>query len=152
MPLFVLLIVSAGYAYRVVARPIYYDLLLKQIPSHKIHFGKRVVSISEKNEKVTVETSDNTTWEGDILVGADGSYSTVRQRLYERLIAEGKLPDSDQGELPFSAICLVGQTTVLDPKEFPCVNSPTCHFNVALGYEGPYTVSSVMVVKSTNDT
>ncbi|KAG0301267.1 hypothetical protein BGZ97_002853 [Linnemannia gamsii] len=139
----------AGYAYRVVARPIYYDLLLKQIPPHKIHFGKRVLGISEKHEKVTVETSDNATWEGDILVGADGAYSTVRQRLYERLVAEGKLPKSDQEELPFSAICLVGQTTVLDPNEYPCLTLPSCHFNVVLGYEGPYTAATMTTSEQT---
>ncbi|KAF9136066.1 hypothetical protein BGW39_008029 [Mortierella sp. 14UC] len=110
-----------GYAYYIVARPKLYDLLLKLVPADKIHFGNRVLNITEEEDKVTVHLSNNGTFEGDIVVGADGAYSAVRQRMYEQLKAKGELPLSDQEELPFSTTCLVGQTKVLDPKEFPVV-------------------------------
>ncbi|KAF8941933.1 hypothetical protein BGZ47_007046 [Haplosporangium gracile] len=108
-----------GYGQYIVARPKLYELMLKQVPPHKIHFGHRVLNITEEDNKVTVHLSNKNTFEGDIVVGADGAYSAVRQRMYEQLKAEGKLPKPDQEDLPFSCTCLVGQTNVLDPKEFP---------------------------------
>ncbi|KAF9084596.1 hypothetical protein BGX23_010402 [Mortierella sp. AD031] len=128
----------SGYPGYIVARPLLYDLVLKQIPSHKIHFGKRVLNTSEKEDRVSVQTADNSIYEGDILVGADGAYSAVRQRLYERLRTEGTLPKSDQEDLPFSCTCLVGQTRELDPKDFPQITDPISHY-ATLGADKPYT-------------
>ncbi|KAF9151855.1 hypothetical protein BG015_006127 [Linnemannia schmuckeri] len=108
-----------GYGQYIVARPKLYELMLKQVPPHKIHFGHRVLNITEEDNKITIHLSNKNTFEGDIVVGADGAYSAVRQRMYEKLRAEGKLPKPDQEDLPFSCTCLVGQTKVLDPKEFP---------------------------------
>ncbi|KAG0009511.1 hypothetical protein BGZ81_003353, partial [Podila clonocystis] len=59
----------------VVARPLLYDLLFRQVPSHKIHLGKRVLSVLQNEHGVMVRCSDNQTYHGDILVGADGAYS-----------------------------------------------------------------------------
>ncbi|KAF9275279.1 hypothetical protein BGZ88_002434 [Linnemannia elongata] len=128
-----------GYGQYIVARPKLYDLILKQVPPHKIHFGHRVLNITEKDDKVTLHLSNSNTFEGDIIVGADGAYSAVRQRMYEQLKAEGLLPKSDQEDLPFSCTCLVGQTKVLDPEEFPIVAEPQCHFNNLYGDDKPFT-------------
>ncbi|OAQ32588.1 FAD/NAD(P)-binding domain-containing protein [Linnemannia elongata AG-77] len=49
------------------------------VPSRKIHFGHRVLNITEEDSKDTIE--------GDIIVGADGAYSAIRQRMYEQLKA-----------------------------------------------------------------
>ena len=89
---------------------------------------------------MTVHLSSNETFEGDLIVGADGAYSAVRQRMYERLKVEGKLPKSDQEELPFSCTCLVGQTRVLDPKEFPIVEEKKCQVVSVLSDNKPFTV------------
>ncbi|KAF9125077.1 hypothetical protein BGW39_007677 [Mortierella sp. 14UC] len=128
-----------GYGMRIVTRPQLYNLMLKQIPAHKIHFGKRVLNVTEKDEKVTVHTSDNNTYEGDIVVGADGAYSAVRQRMYEKLKSKGTLPLSDYEELPFGCTCLIGQTKELDPEKFPIVNEPNCQFRAVWGEGKPYT-------------
>ncbi|KAF9089234.1 hypothetical protein BGX29_012161 [Mortierella sp. GBA35] len=84
------------------------------VPPEKIHFGRRVLNISEEEGKVAIQTADNNYYEGDIIVGADGAYSAVRQRMYERLKTEGKIPISDNEDLPFSCTCLIVQTKVLD--------------------------------------
>ncbi|KAF9338861.1 hypothetical protein BGZ91_007696 [Linnemannia elongata] len=110
-----------GYQGYIVARPRLYSLLIKQIPSHKIHFGKRILTVTEDkdDDKVHIQAADGTTYQGDILVGADGAYSAIRKRIYEKLKTEGTLPKADQEDLPFSCTCLVGQTDVLDVEEFP---------------------------------
>ncbi|KAF9155826.1 hypothetical protein BG015_008403 [Linnemannia schmuckeri] len=130
-----------GYEQYIVDRPKLYDLMLKQVPAHKIHFGHRVLNITEENDRVTIHLSNNDTIEGDVIVGADGAYSAVRQRMYEQLRVEGKLPKTDQEELPFSCTCLVGQTGVLDPKEFPVIDLPQCHFTTVHGADKPFTTS-----------
>ncbi|KAG0308293.1 hypothetical protein BGZ97_000101 [Linnemannia gamsii] len=128
-----------GYGQYIVARPKYYDIMLKLIPPHKIHFGKRVLNISEDENKANIHLSNNEMFQGDIVVGADGAYSAVRQRMYEQLKAKGKLPREDQEDLPFSCTCLVGQTKVLDPEEFPCIKDPICQFRVVFGEERPFS-------------
>ncbi|KAG0068525.1 hypothetical protein BGZ89_004575 [Linnemannia elongata] len=132
-----------GYGQYIVARPKLYELLFKQVPPHKIHLGKRVLITkrTQDNQRVIIQTSDNSIYEGDILVGADGAYSAVRQRMYEALQKEGRLPKGDQEELPFSCTCLVGQTRVLDPKEFPIVDEEKCHVVTVLSDNKPFTWS-----------
>ncbi|KAF9328753.1 hypothetical protein BG006_008111 [Podila minutissima] len=99
--------------------PELYDLLFKRIPKNRIIIGKRVVSFQQNQDSVMVRCSDDSSYHGDILVGADGAYSAVRQHLYRSLKEDKKLPASDDVSLPFSCVCLVGQTVPLDPEEFP---------------------------------
>ncbi|KAF9340157.1 hypothetical protein BGX26_009083, partial [Mortierella sp. AD094] len=79
----------------VVSRAVLYDVLLEQVPAEKVIRGKKVLSTSQGENGVTIECSDGTTAEGDILVGADGAYSVVRQTMYEKLKKENKLSASD---------------------------------------------------------
>ncbi|KAG0199466.1 hypothetical protein BGX33_011623 [Mortierella sp. NVP41] len=133
----------------IVARPKLYDLLLKQVPPHKVHFGKRVLSVAGKDDKVTLQTADNIYYEGNIVVGADDAPSVVRQRMYEALKAKGTLPESDQGDLPFSCTCLVGQTKILDPEEFPLLKEPLCQFRSVLGDDKPFSWGAVTSAQNT---
>lgn len=127
----------------IIPRPQLFELLLDLIPSHKIVFGKRVLNVFEEKDKIVIQTADNFTYEGDIVVGADGAYSAVRQRLYETLKKEGKLPKSDQEDLPFSCTCLVGQTAPLDVAEWPQLRDPNCTFFSTLGDDKPFAVSTI---------
>jgi 2-polyprenyl-6-methoxyphenol hydroxylase-like FAD-dependent oxidoreductase len=90
--------------------------------------------------------SNNEVHEGDIVVGADGAYSAVRQRMYEQLRAKNLLPKSDSEDLPFSCTCLVGQTNELDPEEFPCIKDPICLFRLTLGDNKPFTVGVILMM------
>ncbi|KAF9337587.1 hypothetical protein BG006_003982 [Podila minutissima] len=74
----------------------------------------------------------------DILVGADGAYSSVRQNLYKALNAKGKLPKADNADLPFNSVCLVGQTMPLDPEEFPHLKDSHTWFETMVGQDKPY--------------
>lgn len=131
---------STGYCNYIVGRPALYELLLRQIPPHKVLFNKRVLKIAETESGVNISTTDKSTYDGDILVGADGAYSAVRQRMYETLKAAGTLPKSDQEDLPFKSTCLVGQTKPLDfAADFPEFLDESGPFYCTLSKTSPYT-------------
>ncbi|KAF9382269.1 hypothetical protein CPC16_009452 [Podila verticillata] len=117
----------------IIARPIIYDMLLRLIPAKRLHFGKKILSTLSGENGVMIRTSDGNTYEGDILVGADGAYSSVRQSLYERLKKDGNLPKSDSEDLPFKYVSLVGQTMPLDPEEFPELKREDSPFQCTVG-------------------
>ncbi|KAI1320470.1 hypothetical protein EDD11_000855 [Mortierella claussenii] len=134
-----------GYANYVIARPRLYDLLYSQLPRDKIHIGKRVASVEHNMDgsgdeyRITVTFTDQTTAQGDILVGADGAYSSVRQSMFKQMDQLKQLPDSDKEELPCSSICLVGQTTSLSVEKFPHLLEKYCRFENVTGKDKPYT-------------
>lgn len=125
---------------RVIPRPVFYDMILQQVPKERIHFGKKILTTKQGGNGVLIRCSDGTEYEGDILVGADGAHSAVRQNLYAELKKENKLPPSDDGALPFSTICLVGQTRPLTPEEFPHLALDESQFIRMLAGDQPYTV------------
>ncbi|KAG0379262.1 hypothetical protein BGX24_001085 [Mortierella sp. AD032] len=114
-----------GYSQHIIARPVLYDLLLRQIPANKILLNKRILSIMEDDDKVTIHAADNTIYKGDLVVGADGAYSVVRKQMYEKLKRKGWLPKGDDEGLPFNYTCLVGQTTYMDSDKFPIFKNPS---------------------------
>ena len=122
------------------SRPMIYDLLLRQIPNERIHLGKKILSTDQGGNGVLIRCSDGTIHEGDILVGADGAYSAVRQSLYANLKKKQQLPASDDVELPFSTVCLVGQTRPLDVADYPLLAEPTRQFFNYYGDSKPYSV------------
>ncbi|KAF9314079.1 hypothetical protein BG003_004542 [Podila horticola] len=122
-----------GYSEYVISRPDLYDILFNSIPRDRIRLGKRVLSFDQNENSVMVRCSDNSAYHGDILVGADGAYSAVRQNLYKMLKVNKKLPKSDDVALPFSCVCLVGQTTPLDPEEFPHMKEDHSQLHTVLG-------------------
>ncbi|KAF9372428.1 hypothetical protein CPB97_001270 [Podila verticillata] len=117
----------------VMSRHDLHSLLLRQIPAENIHLGKKILWFTQDEDGVTIRTADKKFYHGDILVGADGAYSAVRQSLYKSLKAKGALPASDDVPLPFNCVCLVGQTEPLDPEEFPGFKLPHTQFNFVVG-------------------
>ncbi|KAF9091676.1 hypothetical protein BGX27_001990, partial [Mortierella sp. AM989] len=121
-----------GYHSLAFSRKNLHSLLLSQIPPHKIHFGKKVLAMQEVGEGVTIRCSDNSSYVGDILVGADGAYSGVRQSLYKQLARDHLLPKSDEEELTMRYTCLVGTTNSLNPEEHPYLKDEFCQFEIVL--------------------
>ncbi|KAF9428987.1 hypothetical protein BGZ94_000216 [Podila epigama] len=123
----------SSYREYIISRPVLYDLLWRHVPRENIHTGKTIVSFEQDKDGVTIECQDGTSYSGDILVGSDGVYSTVRQHLYKTLREQGTLPASDDVPLPYNCVCLVGQTKALDPEEFPEMKGDRSQVNSVLG-------------------
>ncbi|KAG0026811.1 hypothetical protein BGZ82_009287 [Podila clonocystis] len=102
-----------------VSRAELHELLWRQLPPESVHLGKRVFSYHQDDEKVEIRFMDGTKYYGHVIVGADGAYSVVREHLFLYLNYKDKLKTSEDAIDPFSSVCLVGQTEVLDPNEFP---------------------------------
>ncbi|KAF8985433.1 hypothetical protein BGZ46_004291 [Entomortierella lignicola] len=94
---------------RIMDRPSLYRLLLSRIPLERIVTGKRVCDIEQNQDEVLVRCSDTTFYKADILVGADGAYSSVRRCLYRDLRLKNMLPKADMAPLAFDHHCLVGR-------------------------------------------
>ncbi|KAG0279758.1 hypothetical protein BGZ95_000290 [Linnemannia exigua] len=133
----------------IVGRPMLYDLMIRQIPKERIHMGKKILSTKQGGNGVLIRCSDGSEYEGDILVGADGAYSSVRQNLYADLKKDDKLPASDTLPLPFSTVCLVGQTRPLSSSEFPDIAKEDCQFINTLGGDRPFSWSTLTTAQNT---
>ncbi|KAF9584215.1 hypothetical protein BGW38_007208 [Lunasporangiospora selenospora] len=134
-----------GYDYLVFSRPELYSLFLSRIPPEKIRMGKKILNVVDTPDAVNVHCSDGSSYSGDILVGADGAYSSVRQRLYQDLAAKGQLPAEDDKELNKAYITMVGTTEELDPEKFPALKDQFSHFSIMIGKGSPYTWSTFTV-------
>ncbi len=128
-----------GYDTIMFARPALHDLLLSHVPAEKIKYGKRVLSLLQNENGVMIRCSDGTSYEGDILVGADGAHSGVRQSLYQALAAG--LPSSDRESMNAGHICMVGTTESLDAEKYPALKDGLAHCKRIIGEKSSYSVS-----------
>ena len=111
------------------------------VPLRRIHLSKRILSTTQDEHKVVITCADNTSYEGSILIGADGAYSSVRQNMYKELTKMGSLPKNDAKPLGYSFDCLVGVTSPLDPSLYPVCDEKYSEFQIILGTDVPNTVS-----------
>ncbi|KAF9347901.1 hypothetical protein BGX26_000659 [Mortierella sp. AD094] len=136
---------AIGYENYLFSRPKFYALLLSRVPAKRIHYKKKVMSIAHNKEGAMIRCSDGTTYHGDILVGADGAYSGVRQGLYKLLKSDGQLPEPDTKALSKGYICMVGTTIPVDPEKYPCISNPTALSYQMIGEGTPHSWSFMTV-------
>ncbi|KAG0221103.1 hypothetical protein B0O80DRAFT_504630 [Mortierella sp. GBAus27b] len=129
----------AGYWTYIFHRPDLYDILLSRVPADKISFNKKIVSYEQDQDGVTIHTSDNETHRGDILVGADGTYSTVRKIMLGRLEKSDQLDAADKRGLKATHACVVGTTNPMDPEKFPVLKDGYTHFSNIVGHAKAHT-------------
>ncbi|KAF9973363.1 hypothetical protein BGZ73_003414 [Actinomortierella ambigua] len=127
-----------GYPAVILDRPSFYSILLKKLPRDKIFLGKRVLSIIQEEDKARVQCADGTSYEGDIVIGADGAYSAVRQNIYKELKAKNLLSASDAEPLSYDQHCLVGVSEPLDPSFHHSLRDMTCDFEIVLSRKEPF--------------
>lgn len=132
---FFALLFRTGYESVLFIRPELTQILLSRVPTSKILLNKQVVDIEDKltEEKVTVHCADGSSYKADILIGADGTYSSVRQSLYKTLDEKGMLPQEDAKELEVGFTCIVGCTRPMDPEKYPVLKDNYGHFDTVLG-------------------
>ncbi|KAF9105196.1 hypothetical protein BGX29_000470 [Mortierella sp. GBA35] len=136
---------NVGYDTHLFSRPHLHRLLLLKIPPEKVRYGKKVLSIGQSEYGTLIRCSDKTSYEADILVGADGAYSAVRQSLYERLKKEKTLPKKDGQSLDVGYTCLVGTTMPLDPEKYPVLKKKDSDFAIVLSNDRPHSWTSITV-------
>ncbi|KAF9955886.1 hypothetical protein BGZ72_003298 [Mortierella alpina] len=130
---------TTGYDSIVFTRAQLHDLLSSKVPPSKITLGKKITSLEQNHLGVTIRSSDGETYHGDILVGADGAYSGVRQALYKKIEEKGELPPNDKEDLHAGFICMVGTTGPLDPEKYPDLKSDIAKFTQVVGKDKPYS-------------
>lgn len=123
------------------ARPRLYEMMLNRIPSHKLSHGKKILRTEEEDNRIHLHFSDNTSYEADLLVGADGAYSTVRRSLYKHLDKQGLLPASDLEDFTLASINMVGVSEPKDLSKYPELKDDFCHFSIVVGGSGGRSVS-----------
>lgn len=104
--------------------------------------NKKIKSIQQNANGAMIRCTDNTNYRGDIIVGADGAYSAVRQDLYRQLDEQGLLPKVDKEEMSMAYLCMVGTTKPLDPQIYPVLKDDRCHFSTVLVKGKPHSVSA----------
>ncbi|KAF9370223.1 hypothetical protein CPB97_002919 [Podila verticillata] len=140
-----------GYCTYVFARSDFYGLLLSKIQPTRIFMNKKIKSIQQNAEGVMIRCINNTNYHGDILVGADGAYSTVRQDLYRQLDEQGLLPKEDKEEMNTTILTMLGTTKPLDPKKYPMLEDTTCtYFSTVVAKDKPqcYRLSNLLVCQA----
>ncbi|KAF9412100.1 hypothetical protein BGZ76_005232, partial [Entomortierella beljakovae] len=109
-------------------KPDFYDILRRRVPDEKISFKKKILKAEEKEGKAIVHCSDNTVYTADILIGADGAYSGVRQSMYKEMEIKGLLPKEDLEDFSIGYTVTVGVAKA-DPKKYPMLNESRSKFN-----------------------
>ncbi|KAF9155700.1 hypothetical protein BG015_008931 [Linnemannia schmuckeri] len=129
-----------GYYSVVFGRPELLKLLVSRIPPGKLILGKRILTTARTEFGVLVRCSDNSAYEGDILVGADGAYSSIRQNMYKELKDKKMLPRSDSKPLKFDQNIVVGITDELDPEKYSALRQDFAQIHGIIGNKAPYTM------------
>jgi len=127
------------------ARPDLYELLLRQVPKDKILLNKKILRVEEEEDRVFIHCSDNSSYEGDLLVGADGAYSAVRQNIFKDMKQQGILPKEDLEDLVAGYTAAVGITEPMDPEKYSQLkDKSSCHFEVVVD-GASHSVSGVCI-------
>ncbi|KAG0076309.1 hypothetical protein BGZ90_008871 [Linnemannia elongata] len=136
---------EVGYGNILFSRPEFHSLLLSKIPTNRIHYNKKVTSVEQTEVHALIRCADGQTHEGDILIGADGAYSTVRTSIYNDLKKENKLPANDIQEMNVGYACVVGTTTALSTEKYPCLKGETSKFAVCIADGKPHSWTLISV-------
>jgi 2-polyprenyl-6-methoxyphenol hydroxylase-like FAD-dependent oxidoreductase len=110
---------SHGHDFRMFERATLLKLLYETLPrrAEYVMTGKNISNITQSPSKVTVTCTDDSVYEGDILIGADGVGSTVRRLAFSSdKPHETPIPSDTEQEIPFESYytCVYG-VSKLDP-------------------------------------
>ncbi|KAG0340666.1 hypothetical protein BG004_006331 [Podila humilis] len=132
-----------GYPTYIFAREELYNLLVSKIDPARLLFNKKILSMQQNADGVMVRTSDNMVFHSDILIGADGAYSAVRQSLYKEMDKKGMLPTEDKEDLSMAYLAILGTTKPLDPEKYPDLKDDFSHMPTVLAKGEPISWTTV---------
>ncbi|KAL4875878.1 hypothetical protein BJY04DRAFT_232116 [Aspergillus karnatakaensis] len=100
-----------GLPFCVIERQLFLDVLYdKFADKSRIHMNKKVVEIKHSRSDVSVTTADGSTYQGNLVVGADGVHSVVRSEMWR--IGNSELPgfvtDEEKSGLSAEYGCVFG--------------------------------------------
>ncbi|KAG0373475.1 hypothetical protein BGX24_011648 [Mortierella sp. AD032] len=81
-----------GYFNIILPRPEFHRILQSRVPLNKVHFSKKVLEITQTSERAQIRCSDNSIYHADIVIGADGAYSGIRQSMYRSILSDSRRP------------------------------------------------------------
>ncbi|KAF9088864.1 hypothetical protein BGX27_002618, partial [Mortierella sp. AM989] len=140
---------QTGYDSLVATRSDLLTLFVSHIPANKIRFSKRVVAFTANKDSVVIRCSDDSTFKGEILVGADGAFSKIRELLYRQLTKKGILSRNDAAAVAVDAAVALatghGQQT--DAAEGELLHAG--HVSL-VGVTGPLDIDLFPVLKETD--
>ncbi|KAK7757299.1 hypothetical protein SLS62_000849 [Diatrype stigma] len=92
---------NAGYDTRTIDRQQFLQILYEHLPDQsKVYQRARVEGVTEENSKVHVRLADGKTFTGDLVVGADGVHSMMREIMWEKAnsAVPGMIPSQEKRE------------------------------------------------------
>ncbi|KAF7351054.1 Monooxygenase FAD-binding protein [Mycena sanguinolenta] len=129
-----------GYGLIFVDRQMAIEVLYNNLKDKsKVFVDKRVVTVTPLANGVQVMTKDGATYTGDILVGADGVYSTIRKEMW-RLgdeLAPGRFPQADRTDVPCDYHCMFGISKNVVGLNKSSTQTVLGHNNSYLVIDGP---------------
>ncbi|KAG9068152.1 hypothetical protein KI688_011747 [Linnemannia hyalina] len=129
-----------GHYASIVLRSEFLRILISHLPQGKVLWGKYVLEIVNGNAGVQVRCSNGYVEEADIIIGADGAYSAVRQNIYRTMKTKNLLPKSDQEPLKHTLNAIIGISQPLDGSRFPVAYQQFCEASVVVGKDPSYSL------------
>ncbi|KAF9970022.1 hypothetical protein BGZ65_011446, partial [Modicella reniformis] len=124
-----------------VLRTEFCEILASKMRQDRIRWGQYVLEIVSGDAGVQCRCANGYVEQGDILVGADGAHSAVRQNLYKTLKEKGLLPKSDMDDLKVTQNAIIGLTRPVDLKRYPDAASEVAEVHIISGKDTcPYTL------------
>ncbi|KAF9433358.1 hypothetical protein BGZ76_009555 [Entomortierella beljakovae] len=122
-----------GYGFYIYSRYRFHEVMVKKVPAHKVLMNKSVARYEETKDRVIVHCTDGSTYEGDILIAADGVHSGIRNQMYKQLSEKNLLPESDKKPDRIKFIMTVALFEPKDPSKYPKLKDPHCNYTVTHG-------------------
>lgn len=96
-----------GVHYAAIHRGNLQEVLLRNFPTTHLHLGKKLKQLTQNDDKIELSFEDNSTHQTNILIGADGIHSAVRQHFFPK----SKIRNAHQ-------VCWRGITKINLPEKF----------------------------------
>ncbi|KAG0366977.1 hypothetical protein BGZ54_004598 [Gamsiella multidivaricata] len=134
-----------GYHTEIMSRSQLHALLLQRIPPKRI-LARKVLGMMQDQDKVTVRCSDGTTFEGDVLIAADGAFSNIRHTLYWTLDEKKQLHKADAAPMSVDMHIISGCTKQLDPNKYPILLDAMSEIQSVQLPDKPYAIWFVPLI------